>query len=192
MAWIRRFGTLVRADAHGVLDVLEDRALLLRQHLREAREAVEAKRCRLAALEVEDRDTAAENGRVVGRLTALERDIDLALAEERDDLARYSIKKLLPLRQARDRLGRRRAALGEERQRLTEQLAEQEQALSDLEARVKAHLAHRGLVGGLEGGFCDEAVVVTDDDVEIELLRRRVGEPASAEPPSGETVGGVS
>lgn len=174
MAWIRRLETLVRADAHGVLDVLEDRALLLRQHLREARQAVEAKRCRLAALEADDRDAAAETEKVEGRLATLERDIDLALAEERDDLARYSIKKLLPMRQTRDRLARRRVALTEERERLGEQLEEQRVALADLEVRVKADLASRGV----EAGWCDETTVVTDDDVELELLRRRVGEPA--------------
>jgi len=36
VSFLARLGTLARADAHGVVDALEDRTLVLRQNLREA------------------------------------------------------------------------------------------------------------------------------------------------------------
>lgn len=174
MAWMDRFRTLLAADAHGVIDALEDRALLLRQHLREARQAVATDQARLEALDAEARDLEQRRERLDGELAALERDVDLALGEERDDLARFAVRKLLPRRAGRQQIVRRRAVLEEERDTLAGRLAERQTALEELERRVKARLAQ------LEGGsdaFDTSELVVTDDDVELELLRRRRGGP---------------
>ena len=177
MGWMTRFTTLLRADAHGVIDALEDRALLLRQHLREARQAVEAKRAGLAGLEAEIREAETKGQVQTERIANLERSIELALAEEREDLARFAIKKLLPVRETQARGERRHRALVEERERMAEALAEQEEALVDLEARVRAKLAGLGVEGGADG---EGAVLVTEDDVELELLRRRSAAPQGA------------
>ena len=48
-----RWTTLIRADAHGVVDALEDKALVLRQHLRDA--AVDVDAAQRALGEVGDR-----------------------------------------------------------------------------------------------------------------------------------------
>lgn len=170
MAWFDRFSTLMKADAHGVIDALEDRALMLRQHLREAREAVEQKRVRLAGLEAERRDAQAESQRLEEQLETLEADVDLAMAEGQDDLARFAVKKLLPRRAQAQRVERRLGELAEERDRLVDTLAEQEAAFEDLEQRIKARLAQ--LDSGGSNVDPDEWVV-RDEDVEFELLRRR-------------------
>ena len=45
-----RMTTLIKADAHGVVDALEERSLLLRQHVREAELELLQKRARVEAL----------------------------------------------------------------------------------------------------------------------------------------------
>ena len=50
-----RIGRLVRSDAHGILDQLEERSLLLKQHLRDAEIALDHKRARIDVLEDEQR-----------------------------------------------------------------------------------------------------------------------------------------
>ena len=47
MQVFERIGTMLRADAHGVMDQLEERSLVLRQHLREAEIEVAHKRAKL-------------------------------------------------------------------------------------------------------------------------------------------------
>ena len=46
MRFLDRMTTLVKADAHGVIDHLEEKSLLLKQHLREAELELDRKRAR--------------------------------------------------------------------------------------------------------------------------------------------------
>ena len=73
MDLIDRIARLVRADAHGVVDALEERGLLLRQHLREAELEVLQKRARVDALGLEAVRLAEERERRQQRVDALER-----------------------------------------------------------------------------------------------------------------------
>ena len=177
MGLLARLSTLAKADAHGVVDALEDKALVLRQQVREAAAELDRKRCRVAGLVAEDKDLAAEAERIDERKTALEEDVELALAGDKDELARYAIKKLLPLRHGATEIERRREALTEERVELEQQLAEQEAEFELLESRVKGYLARQGEGAGVRA-FTDLAV--TDQDVELELLRRRAAREGEA------------
>lgn len=173
MSLIKRWTTLIRADAHGVVDALEDKALVLRQHLRDAAAELDRKRCRVAALEAEGQEIDKEAERSARRIADLDGDVAMALDNGQEDLARYAIKRLLPLRHAAEELERRRRAVNEERAELGERLAEQEAEYQLLESRVQGHLAR--LESEREGrctGLGRE-LVVTDEDVELELLRRR-------------------
>jgi phage shock protein A len=49
MSFWKRMTQTLRADAHGVIDALEDRVLLFKQHLREAELEVERKQATRAA-----------------------------------------------------------------------------------------------------------------------------------------------
>lgn len=173
MGFLARLTTLAKADAHGVVDALEDKALLLRQHVREAAAEVDRKRCRLEALAAEDKDLRSEAERVGERAAALDEDVELALAGDKEDLARYAAAKLLPLRHGAARIERRLEELAGERRELEAQLAGQQAELERLEQRVRGYLARQGADGGGLAAFTDLAV--TDEDVELELLRRRQG-----------------
>lgn len=172
MGLMERLATLARADAHGVVDALEDKSLVLRQHLREAGAELQRKRCRIDALAAEDQDLEAEVARIAAEILTLEEDITLALASGKEELARFAIRKLLPLRHGTARIEHRREELRRHRGELDEQLAAQEAEYVQLERRVRGYLAQRA--EDREGGSVILSdLVVADEDVEIELLRRQ-------------------
>ena len=178
MGLITRLATLARADAHGVVDALEDKALMLRQHLREAGAELDRKRCRIEALEAEDQELRTEADRIHERMASLEEDIELALGGGKDELARYAVKQLLPLRHGTAQIERRIEALTAERAELEQRLAQQQAEFELLERRVKGYLARAGEESGGAAAYTD--LVVTDEDVELELLRRRRPEKGDA------------
>lgn len=183
MAFFERLAVLLRADAHGMVDALEDDRLLLRQHLRDAEAALASKKARLEALNAEARDLDRSAERLGQRRDALESDVHLAMEQQRDDLARFAIQQLLPIR---DQL----AALAELDRHLNRQITdlgavvnEQEDQLEDLRIRVRSAVDRDSHGDDLSphaaGGFRSAGRRITDEDVELELLRRRSGHVAT-------------
>lgn len=170
MRMFDRIGILLRADAHGMMDRLEERTLLVKQHLREAEVELGRKRARMLAIDEELVRLTEEGRRCESRLRDLDADVELALGRNEEDLARFAVRRLLPERAALRALQDRRAELEAERERLGSRLAEQESAFESLRVRARARLAQ------LEDD--DEAAVrpraaVADEEIEFELLRRR-------------------
>jgi len=176
MNGFERFTRLLRADAHGVMDQLEERSLLLKQHLREAEVEVAHKRTRLEALDEERRQLAEQAQRWTARVTSLDEDVELALGGDDPELARFAVRQLLPRREALRELEARRAQLDEQYARLADCLEQQETQLASLGQRVRSELARSHREGPLAaaGIACDRSdVAATDEEVELELLRRR-------------------
>jgi phage shock protein A len=162
-----RIATLARADAHGVVEALEERALLLKQHLRDAELELVQKRGRLAGLASEEERLAEGIERRARELDGLDADVALALQGDKRDLARFAIRRLLPLRRERDAMQRALAKVRATRAELEERLAEQEDAFRTLRERVHARLREGEREPGAEAG-----AGVSDEEVELELLRR--------------------
>jgi len=168
---IDRIATLVRADAHGVVEALEERSLLLKQSLREAELALLEKRARIAALAEEEARGCSRAERCRVEIVRLDEDVALALAGGREELARFAIRRLLPLREERAALEREAASLAASRGGLAERLEAQETELEELRARVRARLAQGDEGTARAGAFGPPPV--DDAEVELELLRRR-------------------
>ena len=166
-----RIALLLRADAHGVMEALEERSLLLKQALRDAELDLLEKRAHVEALEREEERVRERAVRCGAALAALDEDVELALAGAREDLARFAIRRLLPLRAERDGLEHEAAALAASRGALGERLATQECEFEDLRARVRARLERGDEAETRAGGFGPSPV--DDAEVELELLRRR-------------------
>jgi len=166
----QRLTRLLRADAHGIIESLEDRALLLKQHLREAELELQHKRARLATLDEEERRLGEDAKRLEEAVRALDEDTRLALEGGREDLARFAIRKLLPRRSEAAALRGRIEEVGAERDRLAPKLAEQEAEFEELRGRVREQLAHEARSGASEAP-CPEWRAA-EEEVEMELLRR--------------------
>ena len=178
MGLMARLTTLAKADVHGVVDALEDKALVLRQHVREAGAELDRKRCRIEALDAEDKTLRTDAERIGQQMATLDDDVELALSGGKDELARYAIKKILPLRHRLAQIAQRGEVIAEQRSELEQQLAEQQAELELLEQRVRGYLASQGEAAGGPSAYSD--LVVTDEDVELELLRRRSPEKGEA------------
>lgn len=168
---IDRIGTLVKADAHGVVESLEDRTLLLKQSLREAELALVQKRARLETLADEEHRLSEERKQLAATIESLDRDIELALQEDREALARFSIRKLIPEREALSATIVQFDEVAAEKTQIAERLQTQEQEYENLKSRVLARLAQSQT--SQEIGETFNSRVVADEEVEIELLRRR-------------------
>ena len=174
----RRLRTLLRADAHGVIESLEERSLLLKQHLREAEIELGRKRARLEALVEEEKRLGEENERVGNERDAADADAALAIAQGNEELARFALRKWLPLRDRARALSEELRKRGEERVALATRLEHQERGFETLRRRVRAELSlHREESSRAAEGWPEPAVA--EEEVELELLRRRsAGEPS--------------
>lgn len=171
MRFWERMTLLVKADAHGVVDQLEEHSLLMKQHLREAELELGRKRARVEALEEEERRVRAGAERLRAEASALDDDVRLALEGGKEELARFAVRRLLPRQRAAQAAQERAAELAAARERLRQVLSCQEEAFDELRGRVRARLA---AVAREEVSPADGAeAAVADEEVELELLRRR-------------------
>ena len=95
MALLKRISQLFTADAHAVLDLIEDPITLLKQAVREMETEVQAQQAKLnqekkRLLQFESRITKTEQ-----ELETINQDLDLCFEEENQSLARSLVKKKL-------------------------------------------------------------------------------------------------
>lgn len=174
MKLIQRIGALLRADAHGVVDALEERHLLLRQALREAELELLQKRARVAALAEEEARLGDERERRQTAVAALDEDVTLALAGEKEELARFAVRRLLPERRELTSLGIQIEETVSAREKLARRLAEQEEAYQVLRDRARTQLARASRPAETNAPFdATDPDGVADEEIELELLRRR-------------------
>ena len=166
-----RIATLLKADAHGVVESLEERSLLLKQYLREAELEVNRKRARLEALREEEKRLRAASARREEEVRALDEDVALALGSGKDDLARFAIRRLIPRRAELKALAAQIARHGEEARALAERVEAQQTELDALRTRVRAEVLREREEAGPPGSLVEP--VVADEEVELELMRRR-------------------
>ena len=172
MRLLDRMTILLKADAHGVVESLEDRALLLKQYVREAELEVDRKRAALEALRDEEKRLGDAIARSEEERRSLDEDVTLALAGGKEDLARFAIRRLLPRKKEEAALRAELEKRSGEIRALAERLAEQETQLEALRTRVRAELARGAEITG--AAWLVEPAVA-DEEVELELLRRRRG-----------------
>jgi phage shock protein A len=177
MGLFDRIATLLKADAHELVESLEERALLLKQHLREAEHALDRKRARLDAVHEEEKRLGETIVRREQEARALDEDVALALGGGKDELARFAIRRLIPRRRELAALQAQRAERVAEAAMLTERIEQQQAQLDALRTRVRGELAREGTGTGDAPLFGEPPVA--DEEVELELMRRRAAEGGS-------------
>lgn len=170
---LERVATLVRADAHGLVESLEERSLLLKQYVREAEIDLGRKRARLEALREEERRLRDALRQREAECVALDEDVTLALAGDKEELARFAIRQLLPRRKEVEALRAQLAARASEVQALAERVERQQSQFEALRTRVRVELSQ-----GVEAPApWAVGAVAAEEEVELELLRRRRAAP---------------
>lgn len=168
MRLLERVAVLLKADAHGVVESLEERSLLLKQYLREAEIGLDRDRARLEALREECKALNDRLERESEAVRRIDEDIALALDVGKEELARFAIRQLLPRRREVEaltaHLEQRRKQIDAAAQRIDEQCARYE----ELKGRVRSELS----LPRDAAPWC-EVGAVAEEEVELELMRRR-------------------
>jgi phage shock protein A len=167
MSWFKSLLIAVKTDAEGAVDVSGDETTLLKVHVRDAEEAVQRKRLAYAQLAAESTRLCSERTRAQADCERFERDASLALCGDRRDLARYALRLLMRRQRVIDTIDRRLGQVTREQKDLELVLARQQAALEELRTRVQAYLSDWEAEH-----FAATAEPVTDEQVELELLRR--------------------
>ncbi len=177
MAIYTRLIKIFKADIHGVMDHLEDRGLLLKQHLRDMEEALGRKQARLArltALRNQGREDLAKYNR---QLEALESDLMVAVRKEKDDIARMIIRKIKPLENMVGNLSGQLKTMDEEVTQFHSQLQQQRQRFEQLQYRASEY-RHKIQMQQWERDTIDPVSYdcfsgPADQEIELELIKRK-------------------
>ncbi|HEX5035803.1 MAG TPA: PspA/IM30 family protein [bacterium] len=177
MSLAYRVKRLVKSDMHALVEGLEDPKWVLAQALRDMEEELEKMESDLVVRrtqidKIKDRVIASE-----AIASALENDVDFAMQEKREDIARNLIRKLIVTRKTLDDLSKRSKVCAEELVGLEQDYRLKKGAYEDIKGRCEilnlrridddAFQAATRLVsqeGGTDGTL--------EHQVEIEFLRR--------------------
>ena len=116
-----------------------------------------------------------EAARLTARNKDLEEDIELALENEKQDLARHAIKQILPIRAREKEIDLRQQQLRDDRQELDKIVEAQAAEFDVMKARASAQLSRQ------EGDAPPLAIATSEEDIELELLRRQQAHVTSKE-----------
>ena len=174
MAIVNRITRLFAADAHAVLDRLEEPEAQLRQAIREMEAACTRQTLALKQLQAERVQIQNRVSEIQRSIAAIQEDLDLSFQADNEPLIRRSLRRRLE--------GERLVQMLQQRLcRLDEHVAEQallvEQQRQRLEAmRQKAALYDSDCashVGGESAGWSAEDICISEADIDLALLREQ-------------------
>lgn len=175
MGIMSRMLRLWKADMHGVMDQLEDKALLLKQYLREMEASLEQKQANLKQLRRTCEQIRNDFGRRTKEKENIEKDIELAVRKEKDDIARNLIRKRITLTADIEHFEVQLSRLIENEERLTAIISEQQGQYERLKIKAAAYCKQaeeRSMEDSIS--IWSEPVrlnLATEDEVELELMR---------------------
>jgi phage shock protein A len=170
MALVTRLSRLFQADFHAVLDRIEEPDLQLRQAVREMQFALDQdqQRKQLLQHEADQLDKA-----VVGigdKLQALDEELDICIAADKDDLARDLVHRKLAAEKQLQATSDRSTAIDLQGQTLTRQIDEQTQQLTSMKQKLELLVKVDDMT--VDANFAS-AEVIRNEEIEIALLREK-------------------
>ena len=141
MTVMTRIVRLWKADFNGLMDELEDKSLLVKQHIREMEEELEKKKQILEEMELEKEQFLQEHNNCCLELKDLEKDLKVAILKEKDDIARMLIKKITIISRQRKDLEQLRLVLEQKTQKFLEKMKEQQAQYNRLKLKAREYLA---------------------------------------------------
>lgn len=175
MALITRLSRLLQADAHAVLDRIEEPDLLLRQSLREMEQELEQATRQVRALERERERSSVREKYLRETLARIGDDLALCLDAGQDELARGLIRRRLETERSVQALEQRQAGLERELAERCETLAENRARYEDLHRRAETQLDD-AQADGRPFDTRDDAGnyrPVSEQEIEVALLREK-------------------
>ena len=188
MGIMTRVVKIFKADIHGVMDQLEDQGLLLKQHLRDMEDALNAGEARLKRKIAARKQAQLEFDKFKQQTETLEHDLEVAVKKNKDDIARMLIKKVKPLDDLREDIAQHIRALDEEIAAIKDHLDQQHLKYAQIRHRAMEY-CHRSRSQARQKDLSDMPVgassaELSEEEIELELLKRKEAmgytEPASS------------
>ena len=178
MALVTRLTRLFRADAHAVLDRLEEPDILLRQAVREMDEEVARNGQALKALELDHTQTRTRIGEIESALAGIAGELDLCFAADNQNLVRTLLRRRLEGERLAKHLGQRLT-------RLAADIAQRRSAVDDQRQRLQS-MRQKAAIFDIESGTAKAEntwgapdIAVSEDDIDLALLREQQQRSAS-------------
>lgn len=167
MSLAHRLSRLMRADAHAVIDLMEDPASTLKQALRDMRQELERARAEMTTMRAQQESAQRAIGRLECRIQQCNSELDVCFENDEERLARVQLRRRLEAESA--------LAQWEGRGRdITARIAQQEQWIREREERVQDIAQQAELVQPRSSDSdVPETPAVTDDDVELAFLKEK-------------------
>lgn len=177
MGIFTRIVRICKADIHGVMDQLEDKGLLLKQHLRDMEKALTQKEARLKKLMTSQRQTVKEMDKYQKETQKIERDLSVSIEKGRDDIARMLIRKLKPMTLHNDELQQHIEVMDREIEQMQETVEKQRHQYEQFQLKAKAFDHKREqqewekhMSSVVPERFSQD---VSEEEVELELIQRK-------------------
>ncbi len=174
MSIMTRFIRLWKADIHGVMDELEDKPLILRQYLREMEESLEESEARIKKLAREKKSLKSEHEKLKEELKKTNADIDSAIKKGKDDIAKFLIKKEIPISRHIKDIERHIKNLDVDLENARQTYESRKMDYERLKLRAREYLRKEGEPSGIFEDISGEPYQdVCDEEIELELLKRK-------------------
>jgi phage shock protein A len=173
MTLIYRIKRLIKADAHALVDGLEEPKWILNQAIRDMEAALEKKRSCIEQKINQNEQLLKKIENINLHFNKNENDIDLAIDERREDIAKHLIKKNIIFKKNMSIISDQKEQLSSELDRLEEDLKVKEKAYDEITARAEHVVFEKNEpdVFGETKAILDKEISL-DHEVEIEFLRR--------------------
>ena len=185
MAILSRIVKILKADIHGVMDQLENRGLLLKQHLRDMEEALNRKQAILRKMTASHNQGQKDLAGYKHQWEALDHDLTVSVQKNKDDIARMIIRKMKPLENLRNELTHHLKTLNDEMTAFNSHLQQQRLRYEQLKYRTTEYL-YTSQMQQWEKDVIDPVsddgyAAPADQEIELELLKCKDGLEASRE-----------
>jgi phage shock protein A len=177
MGIMTRMVKIFKADIHGVMDQFEDQGLLLKQYLRDMEEALSGKTADLKKMQASREQIQQELNKYSRQRQSLERDLDIAIQRDKDDIARMLIRKIRPLQDLSNEMSLRIENLDHEIEELRDHRDHQKLQYQQIKYRAAGYFQQKER----QPRHKEMPSLVSDDlfsepsraEIELELMRRK-------------------
>ncbi len=175
MKLVKRFKQLITADAHAVLDSIEDPLALLKQAMRDMCSIIEENKSRLKQINLNIKRLGHYAELFQKEQTKLNQDLDLCFESDNKELSRCIVKKKLILIQRVEFNQKNRHAAIEQQEQLQSQLASNQEEYQQITQHAEVLFSQTEELEKQKNSNnrSQFELVITDDDIEMALLSEK-------------------
>ena len=172
MTLTNRVTRLFKADMHGLLDRLEEPVVVLKQAVRDMEDEVSEREARISELKAHAARAAQRSEQLTQEAQDLDQKLDLCLGSGKEDLARGVVRKKLESDRLKQGFLVRKSDAEAKMERAERELAECRERLADVKRRMELFVDESSAANS-DDREMSRSSAVSDDDVEIALLKER-------------------